>query len=66
MIQVADFLSDGSVTIQKTAGRDALESGTLHPDREKPGPDRGFHHVWRDFRHATMIRWQRRRKHGLQ
>src|SRR5712692_9659869 len=41
---------------RKTAGRGALESGTLHPDREKPGPDRSFHHVWRDFRHATMIR----------
>ena len=33
------------------------ESGTLHPDREKPRPDRGFHQVWRDFRHATMIDW---------
>src|SRR6266850_788283 len=42
---------------RKTAGRGALESGTLHPDREKPGPDRSFHHVWRDFCHATMIRW---------
>src|SRR6266850_108744 len=41
----------------KTAGRGALESGTLHPDRGKPGPDRSFRHVWRNFRHATMIRW---------
>src|SRR6266404_5674282 len=42
---------------RKTAGCGALESGTRHPDREKPGPDRGFRHVWRDFRHATMIGW---------
>src|SRR5713101_8390868 len=42
---------------RKTAGRGALESGTLHLDRENPRPDRGFHHVRCDFRHATMIRW---------
>jgi hypothetical protein len=41
---------------RKTAGRGALELGTLHLDGEKQGPDRGFHHVWCDFRHATMIR----------
>jgi hypothetical protein len=32
-----------------------VESRTLHLDREKQGPDRGFHYVWRDSRHATMI-----------
>ena len=42
---------------KKTAGRGALESGTLYPDRENPGPHRSLHYVWRDFRHATMIRW---------
>src|SRR6476660_8478280 len=42
---------------RKTAGRGALVSGTLHLDREEPGPGRGFHHVRGDRRHATMICW---------
>src|SRR5229473_1550457 len=42
---------------RKTAGRGAQESGTLHLNRGKPGPDRGLHQARRDFRHATMIRW---------
>src|ERR1700687_3092876 len=42
---------------RKTAGRGAVESGTLHLDGKKQGPDRGFHHVWCDSYHATMIGW---------
>src|SRR6266436_694303 len=42
---------------RKTAGRSSPESGTLHLNRGKPGPDRCFYHVRRDLCHAAMIRW---------
>src|ERR1700674_334105 len=49
---------------RKAAGRGGPESGTLHLNRGKPGPDRCFHHVRRDLCHAAMICWATPEKAG--